>query len=257
MEFGELIDEAFEQAGLDPASITHRHIKSLTRSLDLLYTEIEDEGVEPEYRTETQVFPLAVGQGGIILPDDTIDLVNVSFRSSGAGISNDGPMTRMNRTDYMGYVQKNITTRPSHYWVSKSKELEFVGGALKMAWGDSGPMVRHWNGDVGSAADVTKDQRILILWPGNGLAGASAVVTRIRWSKLVGGILEDIDGSRAWLDTICAGLAARTAEKWNKPEYDRLQAKFESKLARRVQNEDMAPLKISFRGPGLPRWRRR
>ncbi len=258
MEFGELIDEAFEQAGLDPASITHRHIRSLKRSLELVYIDIENEGVEPEYRTSTEVYPLTALQGGIILPDDTIDVANVAFRSSPAGVANDAPMMRMNRTDYMSYSRKDLYGRPSHFWVSKSapEEIEFVDGKLRMAWGDTGTMIRHHDGSVGSAADVGKDKRILILWPGSQLPNCYAVVTRIRWSKPVGGMMDDIDGARAWIDTICVGLAARVAWKWNPERYDKLQAEFTSKVQRHVQAEDMAPVNIGFRGYGRPRRRR-
>jgi len=259
MEFGELIDEAFEQAGLDPASITHRHISSLKRSLDLLYIEIENEGVEPEYRTDTEIYPLAVNQGGIILPDDTIDVADVSFRSASGGGQVDGPMLRMNRADYMGYARKDQSGRPSHFWVAKSSpaEIIFVDGALKMSWGATGVPVRHADGGVGSADDVGKDKRVLILWPANSLGATSVVVTRVRWSKPAGGVLDDVDGSRAWLDTIAVGLAARTAQKFNYERYGDLKSEFEMKLQKRVQSEDMAPLNISYRSFGLPRRRRR
>lgn len=259
MEFGELIDEAFEQAGLDPASITHRHISSLKRSLDLLYIEIENEGLEPEYRTSTEVYPLIPNQGGIILPSDTIDVCDVSYRSQGIGIANDAPMTRINRHDFMSYTQKTQTGRPSNYWVSKSSpgEMKFSDGSLSMAWGDAGISVRHADGSAGAADDLTADHRVLIVWPANTLAATSVVVTRVRWSKMANGIMDNIDGARAWLDTIASGLATRTAQKFNYERYGDLKIEFESKLKQRSQAEDMAPVNIAFRAYGLPRRRRR
>ncbi len=95
MEFGECIDEAAEQAGLDPAALTHRHLNSMTRSLDLVMIEIENEGAKPEYRMETSTFTINAGDGVIVLPEDTVDVTEVVISSGDSDLG----MTRAHRDD--------------------------------------------------------------------------------------------------------------------------------------------------------------
>ncbi len=54
--FGDLIDEATERAGLDPAALTHRHLNSINRSLNLLHTDIENNGAEHRKEIGTSLY---------------------------------------------------------------------------------------------------------------------------------------------------------------------------------------------------------
>lgn len=237
MEFGELVDEAAEQAGLDPAALTHRHLNSMSRSLMLLFTTIENKGAHAEYRMSTDTYSLPIGQGGIVLPADTIDVTEVALRSPSGGSSFDINLSRTHRDDFLSYSRKDQTGRPHMYWVSKSLGAE---AALL------GPDV------VGVPATA----KLLIIRPFNDQANVSVIVNRVREIAQPSNLASVIDARRNWLDTICTGLAARTAQKFNYERFSDLNAMFEGKVKSREQDEDRHPVFVGFRAHGFSRRRR-
>lgn len=231
MEAGELIEEAVERAGIDPASLTHRHYNSIQRSLTLLFTEIEKAIPGAEYRQTETTLAITLNAGALEMPADMIDITTVVVvQSDGSEL----PVTRISREDYLNYTGAATPGTPIGWWLSKSLPGEV----------DRLP----------EALDDPTDNMLLVLYPAMGLSGASMKISYIRQSTSPTTLGADVDARRENLEVLCRGLAWKAAEKWNKPEEDKLFAKYQQALA--TENMDMHPVVIGFRGHGWSRGRR-
>jgi hypothetical protein len=231
METGELIEEAVERAGIDPASLTHRHLTSIKRSLSLLFTEIEKAIPGCEYRQVETTLAIDEDAGAIEMPADMIDVVDVMvIRSDGSELDT----TRISRQDYLHYNRNQESGTPVAWWLSKSLPGE----------------VDRLPDDL----DDPTDNMILVLWPPNGLAGASLRISYVRQTTDPTTLGAAVDARREWLETLCRGLAAKVAEKFNPARERDLIAKYMASLA--DQNTDMHPVVMGFRGFGWSRGRR-
>lgn len=255
LSYGELIDEAFERAGIAPDSITARHLISARRSMGLLMTEIEAAGQPAEFRQETISLSLQEGQAYVVLPADTIDLFDAVIRT---GTGADFPLGRSNRQEWLMTADKTVTGLPTSYWVSKSLPGEFnlIANPSGTGWGEGG-----YGGGPFSGSDslVTGDQarNIAILWPVfSGYATGTFVANRIRQTSVPTMLDDDVDARRNWFEIYCSGLAAKIAEKFNpEREADQLQ-KFTTKLFSRINSENEGDVTIGYRAHGFGRRRR-
>lgn len=252
MILGDLIDEAAELGGLDPSALTHRHLHSIKRSLNLLFIEIENEGARPEYRQETKVLQIAANMNYILLPPGTIDVLEVAWRKDGQ----DRPLARTTRQNYLAIADKSVMGMPQQFWVSKSLPTELVlGQEPATGWGE-GLFGYGTFGGEDSDDEGDLDRKMLVLWPGTDSDGY-LVYNRLRETEDVPGTLgSDVDARRNWLDTICYGLAARVAQKYDPPRFKDLYAIYKSKLDNRLQDQNEGDVVMSVRGFGWSRERR-
>ena len=260
---GDLIDEATERSGIDPAALTYRHLNSITRSLQLLFTDIENKGAQAEYRTETLTVPLPASYGAVQLPPETIDISQVAVLINGAPY----PLGRTKREDFQTISYPSAMGNPAVFWLSKSQPPESLfltqalGATYTPSLAFSNPrntqnllMFPAW--PVGGPPQVNGEGPFLVLWPMNGLGATSMTITRVRQIKMPGGFGEQLDAARPWTETIVRGLAAAVAEKYNPEIYPRLEAKYLQALMDRDAEEDHHPVTIGYRGHGWSRARR-
>jgi len=217
-----IFDEAFERAGVDPASIAFRHINSAMTSLNLLQLEIATREGDRVYAIdqETDTSTIITGTTSITLASGTIDVLDervVIYDTTGIEI----PMLRISREDYLFIPQKTQQGRPSQFYIDHS----------------------------------TLDAPKMYIWPA--ADGAySLKYDRMRFMHDSDTMSENVDIRRIWLDTICAGLAARMAEKYNPPRYDHCRARYEEAL-QYAKNESRARGDIMIYGVGVGRAGRR
>lgn len=230
MEQGELIEEAVERAGIDPASLIHRHITSINRSLLLLFTELERE-LDAEYRMVETTIAIAAGSKAVTLPATCIDVTDVNVI---VGSGNKLPMRRISRQDYMQINTSATTTTgtPSGFWVSKSMPGE----------------ISRLPGSPSASDDL-----LLVVWPAMAATG-SLQVSYIRQITDPSTLGATVDSRRDYLEAMCRGLAARIAEKYNAERFNALEARYQSYLI--DLNQDRHPVVIGFRGHGWARSRR-
>lgn len=232
--FGDLIDEAVENAGLDPAALTHRHLQSINRSLELLFIDLENNGSNAEFRMETKSYDIDVGDGGVVLEADTIDVTQASVVQAGKPY----PLGRSSREDFLNLSFPTAQGAPSIYYLSKADPLT-----------DTLP--------DSVSGNPLKTTPILQVWPINGLTGDVTInVTRMRQHAMPGNFGATLDTRRAWLPTLCLGLAARIAGKYNPEDEPRLDGKYRAALLGREADEDHQPVIIGYRGHGWGRGRR-
>jgi hypothetical protein len=248
LPFGELLDESFERAGIDPSSLTARHLISARRSLGLLLIDIENKGAKPEYRMQTETVGLAAGQAWVILPADTIDVLDVAARSSDmSGKPYDLMLNRSSRQDWLQIADKATPGIVNSYWVSKSTELPPVANQ-SLGWGQG---QYGLNGSGGAPGGVV-DRDILVLTPPSQMPG-TLVINYLRSTALPSMLDDDVDARRNWYETICCGLAAKVAEKFAPDREDKLMAKYNGELAMRLQSENGGDLHIGYRAHGFSR----
>lgn len=229
LEFGELIDEAFERAGVEPSSIVARHLISARRSMGLLLTEIEAAGCPAEYRMLTTTLPLTVGQAYVTLPADTIDILDAVLRTTTSGVNSDIPLTRSSRQEWLQTSDKAAAGTPAVFWVSKSTPSDIA---------------------------PSTNENVAVLWPVPNVAGSYIVFTRLR-GTIVPTLLDDaVDARRNWLEIMCAGLAAKVAQKFSPDRYSGLNAEYQTKLLSRLNSENEGDVNIGYRAHGWSRRRR-
>lgn len=175
--FANLLDEACERAGIDPASVTARHINSAKMSLSLMFTEWVIRDGDALYRIDEDAETVAASATYFALQAGSMDVVDLvlDYNSEGTDI----PLARISRQDYLLLADKDQTGRPSMYYVDQSNL--------------NAPRVYLW---------PVPDQE------------CSFKVDVMRYVETAGRLSETLDVHRPWLDAVCAGLALRLAQKY-------------------------------------------
>ena len=237
--FGDLIDEACENAGIDPAALTHRHLNSITRSLQLLHIELENDGAVAEFRTETRSWELDADAGGVVLDADVIDVLDAVIVQDGKPY----PLGRTTRQDFLSLSFPDVSSFPNVYWLTKS--IRTSGNTEALPEGITIP-------------PAAVDTPVLVLWPQNGLSGDDIELKAniYRQHAMPSSMASELDTKRAWLPTLSAGLSAKLALKWNPAVAPNLLSMYQSLLRSRSAEEDRHPVSIAFRAHGWGRGRR-
>jgi hypothetical protein len=110
----ELIDEAFERARIDPATITVYQQLSARRSLNAILTHWANLGIH-QWTIEQRTLALSAGTASYTLPAEVIDVLDAVLRRSGK----DTPVLPMGREEYLGIPDKTLRGRPSRYFIDR------------------------------------------------------------------------------------------------------------------------------------------
>lgn len=190
----QILDEAWERCGRDPAEITGRHIVSALRSFNLLLTaELSNDQINL-WKVE-QYIPTtpALGATSFALPAGVIDVVGAITRD---GDDIDTPMVPTTRDDWLQIPDKAQQGRPDRYWV-----------------------------------DRTTGTKTLYFWQAQPTTAYDIVLNVLYRMEDAGDLTNTADLPDLWQDVACAGLASRLAEKWAPERADRLEAKYAKALA--------------------------
>jgi hypothetical protein len=233
MQQGELIDEAVERAGIDPTSLTHRHLNSIKTSLMLVFKEIE-KAVDAEYRMVETTIAIPLNAKAVPLPASTIDVADIMIvKSNGEEI----PCRRISRQDYLNVNRSPTLTVPAGipagWWVSKS----MPGEVARLPQPAS-----------------ASDNMLLVLWPAMGESGGSVRVSYIRETVAPGFLGDAVDARNQWLEVIAQGLASKVAQKYNYARYKDLRGEYMGLLGE--MDENRHPVVVGFRAFGYSRTRR-
>lgn len=94
-EVVDVIDEAFERCGIDPATLGERHLRSARMSANLLFIEWANDGVSL-YMVQEQTQTLTQGDLDYALPTGSIAILDCVIRRDGV----DTPVHRITREQY-------------------------------------------------------------------------------------------------------------------------------------------------------------
>lgn len=175
----EVFDESFERAGIAPESITHNHIISAKRSLNLLLIDLANVSPDAQYRVDRETTTISSGSSSLSLASGTIDVIDVVVQATGDTV--EIPVVRTNRDDYLRLPNKTQTaTRPTQWYISH----ETLNAPAMVFW-------------------PVPDNTVTVKYD------------RLRWAQDVTAMSETLDARRNWLPVIIAGLAFSLAEKHN------------------------------------------
>jgi len=113
------IDEAFERCGIDPADLKARHIRSATRSANLMLADWQNFGYK-QYTLGFVSQPVVSGTATFTLPEGAYDIFHASLRRD----SRQSEMYAISRSDYNSLNDQTLTGRPDRYFVDKSTYID-------------------------------------------------------------------------------------------------------------------------------------
>ena len=184
----EVITESFERCGLDTQTRTGDHARSARRSLNLLFSEFANRGIN--YWTVTQnTLTLVSGTANYTLPAGTIDILDALVRDSSS--STDQIINKITLQEYNQIPSKTNAGKPSQYMIDRQYT----------------PVIYLWS--VPNVSTLS-----LVYWAMNQQEDITASN-------------QDTDIPYRWSDTICAGLSAKLAIKYAPDKFQMLNEMYE------------------------------
>lgn len=113
-DLAEMVDEAFERIGIDPADVTSRHINSARRSMNFMLQHWATKGVHA-WAVERAQQNVTVGMETFVMPKGALDIVTATLKRQGF----DTPMYPISREDYQNITDKDHRGRPDRYFVDR------------------------------------------------------------------------------------------------------------------------------------------
>jgi hypothetical protein len=187
----EIITEAFERCGVDPQVQTGDRAVSARRSLNLLFSEWSNRGIN-YWSVEQKTLTLVNGQTTpYTLPVGTIDIMDAVIRDSSGTDTSDQIINRVSIADYNQLPNKTSSGKPSQYMLDSQIT----------------PKIYIWQ-----IPDRTTYS--MVYWAVNQLDDITASN-------------QDADIPYRWNDCICAGLASKLALKFANEKFTILNEMYE------------------------------
>jgi len=190
----EIITEAFERCGLDPQVQTGDRAVSARRSLNLLFSEWANRGIN-YWAVEQQTLTLVNGTASYALPVGTIDLIDAVVRDSAGTDTSDQIINRVSIADYNQLPNKSSPGKPSQYMLDKQYT----------------PVAYFWQ-------VPDRDTYSMVYWA-------------IRQLEDVTASNQDADIPYRWNECICAGLASKISLKYANEKFQILNEMYERAFA--------------------------
>jgi hypothetical protein len=208
----EIIDEAFERARIDPATITVYQQLSARRSLNALLTAWSNLGIHM-WTVEQRTLTLVAGTASYNLPAEVIDVLDAVLRRSGV----DTPMMPMGRQDYAAIPNKTTRGRPTQYFIDRQAAQPVM--KLWLVPENSTDTIIY--NDFRSFQDVKSD------------------------------MTNTVDTPKRWLDALFDELAVRVHRKWGGEDHkfrEELREVAAASLnAARMEDRERAPTRLRVR----------
>jgi len=186
----EIIAEAFERCGIDPQTQTGDRARAARRSLNLLFSEWANRGIN--YWAVTQnTLTLVNGTTTYALPVGTIDIIDAVIRDSSGTDTSDQIINRVSIADYNQLPNKSSSGKPSQYMLDK----QFT------------PVAYFWQ-------VPNKTTYSMVYWAINQLDDVTASN-------------QDADIPYRWNECICAGLASKLSLKYAAEKFSILNEMYE------------------------------
>lgn len=135
LDLSELIEEAYERAGLELRS--GYDMRTARRSLNLLTIEWANKGINL-WCIEQGEIPMVTGQAVYDLPVDTIDLLDQVIRTGTGQNQVDINISRISESTYATIPTKNALGRPIQVWINRQS------GAVEPVTGIAYPQINVW-----------------------------------------------------------------------------------------------------------------
>lgn len=198
-DVAEVMDEAFERCGIDPATITGRHLRSARRSFNYMFADWANDGVHL-WAVDEQTQLVTASDPTYDCPAGTVAILEMVVRRNGV----DTPVFPMSRDEYANVPNKTSEGLPNRYWFNRDIAT---------------PTYTLW--------DVPENSTDQIRY------------YRMRQLQSITALGETPDAPYRWQEAIASGLAARLAVKYapDKEQLLRGLASASLKLAKQEDRE--------------------
>ena len=187
----EIISEAYERCGIDPQTRTGDQAVSARRSLNLLFSEWANRGINYWTVSKNTLTLVEDQTTPYTLPVGTIDIIDAVVSDSSGTDTSDQIINRISIADYNQLPNKTSSGKPSQYMLDKQYT----------------PKIYLWQ-------IPNKSTYSIVYWSINQLED-------INLSN------QDADVPYRWSDCICAGLASKLALKYAADKYQILDSVYE------------------------------
>lgn len=207
----DIIIEAYERIGMFGGQISGNQMDSAVRSLQYLFTDYSNKGINL-WKVELQsTVPLSANQSTITLSQDVIEVLQVYTRTTSNGVNNDLILTPISRAEYAALPNKAQTsTRPTQYYFERTIT----------------PTLYLWQ--------LPQDNTVSLYY------------YVMRMQDDIGALSNTVDAPQRWADAIAAGLAAKLAVKFAPDRMDVLQALADKAFAAAtIEDTENVPMRIA------------
>ena len=192
----EIISESYERCGIDPQTRTGHHATSARRSLNLLFSEWANRGIN-YWTVGTATLNLSTDTITYNLPAGVIDLLDVVIFNSADSTRNDTIVNRITLQEYNQIPNKSSSGKPSQYMLDKGLQSGSNNISKIYVW---------------QSPDI--NTYVLSYWAMNQLEDITASN-------------QDTDIPYTWSECICAGLASKLAVKYAPDKFQLLNEMYE------------------------------
>lgn len=199
----DLLLESFDRCGIRPTQLTRQHMISAVRSLNLEMAHLSNFVPNLWVIEEGTPIPLLDGVATYELPNEVMTVLDVYVRTTQDGISNDIILLPISRTDYASIPTKNQEGKPTSYWLDRTAT----------------PTLTVWPVQNEDDLFTLRFYQMRRIQDSNAKMAQTPEVT-VRY-----------------LEAVCAGVAARLAEKYAPEREDKLRMTAMMKL-KEAQTED-------------------
>ena len=207
----DIIDEAYERIGRNPASITSQDQLSATRSLNYLFSDWANNGPNL-WEVDLVTLPLVAGQKEYTLDPQTVYILQVYTRTLSGGQSQDLMIQGISRAEYAAIPQKSQTgERPTQFYFQRTIT----------------PSLFLWQ--------VPRDNSVTLYY------------YRMKIQQDAGSPTDSLDIPNRWMEAIASGLAAKLAVKFAPDRLVTLQQMADAAYSRAIaEDRERVPLRITI-----------
>lgn len=174
----DVITEAFERIGRNPASLVSNDIDSARRSLNFMFSEWANNGPNL-WAIELVTLPLIASQQSYTLDENTVYITQAATRQAVGGVDQDLMISPISRAEYFALTNKGLESgRPTQFYLERT------------------------------------NPPTLKVWPVPAAAGITLLYYRMRMQQDAGAYLNSLDAPGRMLEAIASGLAAKLAVKF-------------------------------------------
>lgn len=207
----DIITEAFERVGRNPASLSSNDIDSARRSINYLFSDWSNDGPNL-WAIDLVALPLVAGQQSYVLDEETVYIVQAATRTTAGGVNTDLVIQPISRAEYLALPNKaQAAQRPTQFYFQRT----------------STPSVFVW--------PVPQDDSVTLLY------------YRMKIQQDAGAFTDSMDAPNRWMEAIASGLAAKLAVKFAPDRLQYLQGLADVAYARaKAEDRERVPLRISI-----------
>lgn len=228
---GDIVDDAMEMAGIDPASASQRHLSSAVRSMNDVYLWLQNMG-EAMFRDDIETVIVQAGQPTFFAPKGTLSIKKAVIRF-GTEQDNDTPLSIYSKLTWFDMTSKSQRGRPSLIAVNYSEPTAQDTGSMndldrmfpippaESGYGEAEYGEGNFGGgllsDEGKAYTPGSGPQV-VLWPVPDQEYTVSYI-RVRESQRARQLCENLDARSIWTLAIKFKLASILAMKFNPAKF--------------------------------------